>query len=196
MSVDLTELKISGDQIMPLDFGGLMPSALGGATERIDRLGNRYMVSVDTPSMQIEPEGRRWSARLLRARREGGIVEIHQPDLKTGAPGTPTVATTTASGRSIPVSGLTPGYPIREGQWLNYVVGGQMYLDQCTAEVIADASGLATIIIQELLRVPLTAGDSIELAKPCIEGWIEGELSLPRSVDRVTSFSFTITEKG
>lgn len=196
MSVDLTGLKINGDSIAPLDFGGLMPSALGGSTDRIDRLGSRYMVEVSTPPMRIEPEGRRWSARLQRARREGAILEIHQPDFDIGAPGVPVVSANTASGRSIPVSGLTPNFPVREGQWLNYVVGGQRYLDQVVTQVSADAAGAATLTIQNLLRVPLTIGDTIDLATPCIEGWIEGDFSIPRNIDRNTSFSFTVSEKA
>lgn len=196
MSVDLTDLKVSGDAIMPLEFGGLLPSALGGATARIERLGDRYSVQVSTPPMKVEPDGRRWSARLMKARREGGIVEIHQPDLNIGAPGSPVVSATTASGRSIPVSGLTPYYAVREGQWLNYIVGGQRYLDQVVSQVIADASGAATLTIQNLIRTPLTAGDTIDLATPCIEGWIEGDFSIPRAVERITSFNFVVSEKA
>lgn len=196
MSIDLTDLQINGDEIMPLDFGGLLPSALGGATERIERLGDRYSWSGSTPPMRIEPDGRRWSARALRARKEGAILEIHQPDFSVGAPGTPVVATTTLSGKSIPISGLTPFYAIREGQWLNYIVDGQRYLDQATEQVIADVAGAATVNIQNLVRVPLNAGDEIELAKPCIEGWIDGDFTIPRTIDRMTSFSFTIAEKA
>lgn len=194
MSIDLTELKISGDQILPVSLGGVLEGLT--SDEYLGRLGDRWAAQVETPAMQIEPFGRRWSARLLRARREGGIVRIHQPELRIGAPGAPVVATTTASGRSIPTSGLTPGYVIREGQWLNYIVGGRRYLDQCTAEVVANVSGLATVPIQNLLRVSLTAGDTIDLARPCIEGLIKGEFAIPRSVERITSFSFTIAEKG
>lgn len=197
MSIDLTDLRISGDAITPLEFGGLLPSALGGATARVERLGDRYSAEVTTPPMRIEPDGRRWSARLMRARKEGGIVEIHQPDLNIGAPGVPVVTSDTAAGKSIPITGLTPNYAIREGQWLNYFdVTGQRYLDQVTAEVIANGSGAATVTIQNLLRTPILAGSSINLAKPGIEGWIEGDFSIGRSVDRITSFSFVISEKA
>lgn len=196
MSVDLTSLNISADSIMPLDFGGLMSSALGGATDRLDRLGSRYMAEQNTPPMPIEPDGRKWSARLLRARKEGGIVAIHELDLNVMAPGSPVVATDTPSGRVIPISGLTPYYPIREGKWLNYVIGGQHYLDQCVEEVVADGSGVASVTIQNLLRVPLTAGATLIFAKPVIEGWIEGDFAIPRSVERITSFSFSISEKA
>lgn len=196
MSVDLTELHINGDAIMPLDFGGYMPSALGGSTSRFGRLGDRYSAQIATPPMRIEPRGRQWAARLLRARKEGGIVLIHQPDLKIGAPGTPVVASSVAAGRQVPISGLTPGYAIREGQWLNLIIGGQRYADQAEAQVIASASGTATITLQNLIRAPLTAGLVVDLARPCLEGWIEGDFSIPRSVDRLTSFSFTISEKA
>lgn len=194
MSVDLTDLKISGDAIMPRSMGGLIDGF--STSDYYERLGDRYMAEISTPAMRIEPDGRRWSARLLRARKEGAIITIHEPDLSVGAPGTPVVTSTTAAGRSIPISGLTPYYPIREGKWLNYVIDGQHYLDQNTAEVIANGSGNATIVIQNLLRVPLTAGATIILAKPVIEGWIEGDFSIPRGVDRITSFNFSIAEKA
>lgn len=196
MSIDLTDIKISGDAIVPHIFGGLLPSALGGATARIERLGDRYSAEVSTPAMPIEPDGRRWSARLQRALREGGIVLIHQPDLNIGAPGSPVVSADTASGRTIAITGLTPHYAVREGQWLNVIHAGQRYLDQVTEQVIADASGNATVTIQNLIRTPLTIGDTIDLATPSIEGWIDGDFSIPRSVDRITSFSFVISEKA
>lgn len=196
MSVDLTDLRISSDAIAPLSFGGLLPSALGGYTSRIERLGDRFSAQIQTPPMRIEPEGRRWSARLQRAQHEGGIIEIHQPDFNVGAPGSPTVATNTPSGRSIPLAGLTPNYAIREGQWFNYFdADGQRYLDQVQEQVIANSSGLATITLQNLIRTPLTAGLPISFS-PCIEGWIEGDFTIARTVERTTSFSFVISEKA
>lgn len=194
MSVDLTELHVSGDEIMPLDFGGLMPSALGGSISRFGRLGDRYAAQVQTPIMKIEPHGRRWSARLLKARKEGGIVLIDQPDFQVGAPGSPVVAEAVSAGRQFPVSGLTPGYAIREGQWLNLIIDGQRYLDQAENGIIANASGIATITIQNLIRAPLTAGVKVDFVRPCIEGLIEGDFSIPRDNRRTTSFSFTISE--
>lgn len=194
MSVDLTGLKINGDEIMPVSLGGVIEGL--ASDEYQERMGDRWAAQVSTPAMRIEPDGRRWAARLLRARREGAIVEIHQPGFNVGTPGTPVVASNTPSGKAIPISGLTPYYPIREGQWLNYIIAGQHYLDQVTAEVVANGAGLATVSIQNLLRVPLTAGATIVLARPCIEGLIKGDFSIPRSVDRITSFSFLIAEKS
>lgn len=180
---------------MPLEFGGLMQGPLGGSSDRFERMGDRYSAMVTTPAMLIEPDGRRWAARLMRARREGGIVRLHQPGLRIGAPGTPVVASNTSTGRTIPLEGLTPEYPIREGQWFNYFYEGQRYLDQAAEQVIANSDGEAEITLQSLIRRPLLAGASIEIADPCIEGWIEGDFSIARSVERITSFSFTISEK-
>ncbi|MFZ3483915.1 hypothetical protein [Sphingomonas sp. 3-13AW] len=196
MSVDLTALEVNGDEIMPLDFGGFMPSALGGSTSRFGRMGDRYAAQVSTPSMEIEPDGRRWSAKLLRARKEGGIVMIHQPGFRVGAPGSPIVPEAVSSGRQIPLAGLTPGYSIREGQWFNLIIDGQRYLDQVESGIIASATGTATITTQNLIRAPLTAGVKADFVRPCIEGWIEGNFSIPRATDGFTSFSFTISEKA
>jgi hypothetical protein len=196
MSVDLTALEVNGDEIMPLDFGGFMPSALGGSTSRFGRMGDRYAAQVSTPLIEIEPDGRRWAAKLLRARKEGGVVLIHQPDFRVGAPGNPVVPEAVTGGRQIPISGFTPGYSIREGQWFNLIIDGQRYLDQVEGATIASGSGAATITMQNLLRAPLTAGVKVDFVRPCIEGWIEGNFSIPRANDGFTSFSFTISEKA
>lgn len=193
MSVDLTGLKINGDELIPLTMGGLMEGF--SRDDYLGRLGDRWAAQVSTPAMHIEPDGRRWSARLNRARKEGAILTIHQPGFSVGIPGSPVVATSTASGRTIPVEGLTPYYAIREGQWFNYIVDGQLYLDQIEQQVIADAAGEAEIDIGNLLRVPLTAGDTISF-DPRIEGWIKGDFSIPRSVEGVTTFNFLVSEKA
>jgi len=195
-SIDLTELRIRDDEITPLEFGGFLPSALGGSTDRLERLGDRYAAQVSTPPMYVEPDGRRWSARLQQARRFGAVISIHQPGFNVGAPGLPTVAEDVEGGRTIPLAGLTPYYAIREGQWLNYFdATGQRYLDQVVSQVIANAAGEAEIALQKLLRVELEEGAEISF-RPCIEGWIEGDFSIARPVDRVTSFSFTVSEKA
>jgi hypothetical protein len=193
MSVDLTDLHINGDELLPLTLGGLMEGFSND--DYLGRLGDRWAAQISTPPMRIEPDGRLWSARLNRARKEGAIIKIYQPGFVVGAPGSPVVASSTASGRIIPLQGLTPGYAIREGQWFNYIVDGQLYLDQTEEQAIADASGEAEITLSNLIRSPLTFGDAVSFV-PKIEGWIKGEFSIPRSVDGVTSFSFLVSEKA
>lgn len=193
MSVDLTELHINGDELIPLTMGGLMEGF--SSDDYLGRLGDRWAAQVSTPAMPIEPDGRRWSARLTRARKEGAIIKIHQPGFSIGSPGLPEVASDTASGRTILMTGLTPRYPVREGQWLNYIVGGQLYLDHAEQEAVADASGDVEVTIANLIRTPLTAGDTISF-DPKIEGWIKGEFSISRSIERMTAFSFLVSERA
>jgi len=194
MTIDLSDLPNRNLTIKPLDFGGLMDSSLGGASLYLDRLGARYTADIVSGTMFWEPHGRQWASLLLRGRREGAIIPIDQPGLAIGAPGAPVVSAATGSGRDIPISGLTAGYTIRCGQWLNYIIGGRRYLDQATADVTASGGGAATVNIQNLLRVPLTAGATIDLTTPCIQGFVAGDFPLDYPLDRTVSFSFSISE--
>lgn len=194
MSIDLTGLPTRNKPLRPLRFGGVMGSPVGGAILKLNRMGDRFAMDVETAPMRVEPEGRRWIAALWEADRLGGILPVAQLGFNVMSPGTPVVATATAAGRLIPVVGLEPFYPVRVGQWLNYIVGGRRYLEQATAQVIADAAGAAIIPIQNLLRVPLTAGATIDLAKPCIEGILQGDLPIDLPVEQITSFKFSILE--
>jgi len=194
MSIDLTALPIRAATPMPYRAGGVQASALGGAILQVDRMGDRWSFQFETPMMQLEPDGRQWQALFDQAERAGAIVRVVQPGFVAIAPGAPIVAADTALGRAIPLSGLTPAYPIRAGQWLSIISGGRRYLDKAVAEVVADSAGLATVTIKNLIRAPLSAGDVVELAVPKIEGVISGDFNAPWPSNRLSSFSFTVTE--
>jgi len=194
VAVDLSGLPIRSAEPILQEFGGLLVPALGGPVQRIERPGSRWALRVETPPMPVEPDGRRWSARIARAKRAGALIEIPQPGLTIGNPGAPVVNGSFASGRLIQLGGLAPGYLLREGQWLSFIVGGRRYVDQIVSDVSASAGGIAAIAIQNLLRVPLAGGEQVEVASPKIEGWLEDNFSFPIDVARMTSFGFTITE--
>jgi hypothetical protein len=193
-SIDLTSLRIASAVPTPYAFSGWRQPGLGGALSYEGRLGDRWMMTVRTPMMKVEPDWRRLSALFDDAERLGGIIEIPQPDFNVGAPGTPLVSATTASGRSIPIDGLTPNYAIKAGQWLNYTKGGVIYADRVAEQVIANGSGQATVRLRNLLRVSLADGDVIELGGPKMEGAIQVTSRPPLEVERVTSIEFTVTE--
>ncbi len=193
MSIDFTGLPIRASVMSRQRFGGKLQGALGGPVQHIDRAGDRYSQAIETPPMRVQPDAREWHAKLLTAEKEGGLFRISQPNFDVGNPGSPVVAAATPAGTSVPVSGLTPGYTVRGGQWLSIVHAGRRYVDQARAAVSADGGGNVVIVLQNLLRVPLSAGDVVELAAPKIEGSIEGvPLDLP--VTRTTSFSFRVDE--
>lgn len=194
MSVDLTAYSFRAAAPIPLDFGGPVTPATGGRRIRIDRNGSRWMMRVMLPAKKIEPDARLLMADLTTAMREGAIIRVKQPDFDAGAPGSVAVRTATASGRTIPLKGLTPHYAIRKGQWLNYVVDGQHYLDLVREQVIADAAGEADVVIANLIREPLSVDDEIILGSPVIEGTIEGEFGGEWDENRLAQFGFVIVE--
>tara|TARA_Y100000815_G_scaffold75179_1_gene63935 strand:- start:440 stop:1027 length:588 start_codon:yes stop_codon:yes gene_type:complete len=193
VSIDLTYLKIRDVDPVPLDFGSTITGALGAPTQHIDRLGNRWTMAVVTPPMKYEPDGRLTSIDMDMALLEGGVFSVRVPGFKPGTPGSPVLASDVTSGRSIALSGLTPNYAIKKGAPISIVHGGRRYFDRVRAQVIAASDGTATISIRNLIRVPLTSGDVVEIGAPKIEGSIS-EYRAPIPVNGLISFSFRITE--
>jgi len=195
--IDLTAAPIAESVPRLLQWGSELTPTLGGVTQRLDRLGSRHAIDVQMPPMRVEAEGRRWIARLLRAKQEGGRIAFPQVEFEPGPCGRPTVATAAKSGRTIEITGATPRYALREGQWLSVTHAGRSYLYCATEQVVLDGSGAGSIPVDVLLRSPLSVGDAVELAQPVIEGWLSGdgyEWTLERS--RTVGLSFTIAERA
>ncbi|HEX8415314.1 MAG TPA: hypothetical protein VF637_15745 [Sphingomicrobium sp.] len=193
-SVDLTGLRIDSATPAPLTFGGVQRPATGGAVTRIQRMGSRWSFTFTTPPMPIEPDYRIWSAQFDRAENDGALMRILLPGFSVGTPGSPTVASTVSTGRSVALTGVTANYVIRAGQWISFVVGGVRYLDRIAQQVAASSTGTATIVLKNLIRVPMPAGTVAELAVPKIEGSLEYSSVPTWTVDRLSMFAFTITE--
>lgn len=194
-SIDLTDLDFREQTLMPVVYGRVQRPGTGGAAFRVDRLGNRTAFDFLTPPMLVEPDGRLLQARLADAERLGGLFSVRPPDFEFGSPGNAvTVASDTASGRTVPIAGATPNYAIRRGQPLSIVVDGQRYFDRAMDQVIVASDGTASIRIANLIRVPLTEGDTVELAAPKIEGTVEMRNPAAWGADRMTQFAFTVTE--
>ena len=194
-SVDLTGLPEHDSQMIPVTFGGMSQSPLGGAATYIRRLGDRWSMQVTTAAMRMEPDGRRWSARLTRGSRNGVVLPIDLEGFDPGLVGAPAIASDTRSGCVLPLAGLHANYVVREGQWLSIIHGGRrVHTDQVVAQVAADGSGNATIEVHNLLRSALRAGDVVELGKPMIEGLFKDVVPIPRPLEGFPSFTFTIVE--
>lgn len=195
--IDLTDARQQVSAPRLIDFGSELTPFLGGVTQRLDRIGSRHMIEVNMPPMAVEPDGRRWIAKLLRAKQEGGRVEFPQVEFEVGACGAPTVGTATTGGRSLPIAGGTPNYAVREGQWLTVFSGGRGYTFCTVAPVVLNASGAGTLVLDVPLRVAAAVADKVELAKPTIEGWIEGQdWSWTLEMARTVGLSFAIRERA
>lgn len=147
----------------------------GASDLRVDRPGSRWALNINYPPM-VPSKAAIFTARFVRGKSDG--VRIELPLLvPQGAPGNPVVDGAGQSGRLLAVRGLTPGYPVKEGFWLNIIRAstGRAYLHQAFGTVRADASGKAVIDVSPGLRAPFANGDRIELARPWIEGRVEGD---------------------
>lgn len=196
--IDLTDARQQVSAPSLIDYGTELTPFLGGVSQRLDRLGSRHAIKVDMPPMRIEAEGRRWIARLVRAKQEGGIVEYPQVGFDVGAPGYGvTVATATAGGRTLPVTGANPHYAVREGQALTVTSGGRGYFYIATAQTILDASGAGDVVLDVPLRAAAAVGDVVNLVAPTIEGWIEGDgFGWTLDTSRTVGLSFTVRERA
>jgi hypothetical protein len=184
----------NGATMALLDFGMTLRSSTGAGSLRLNRKGSRWRASISLPPMP-HAKGRIVIARLVKGKREG--LRIPFPLLESqGIPGSPVVDGAAPTGHSLPVRGLTPGYAIKEGYWLSIEDGdGQHYLHTITAAAVADASGDATLTIEPELRTDFADGDTIHLAEPMIEGFVQGEewgWSIP--LDRLIRIEFPLEE--
>jgi hypothetical protein len=158
-----------------VDFGGYLQPALGGRTQRIDRLGNRFKIALTLPPLPAEPLGRIVVSRLIRAKTEGLRVEYPLMGFKPGSPGSPRVNGVGQSGRTLICDGFTPHYAIREGQWFNHEQSDDRLLYNVDAGTIASAAGEAEILISPMLRLEPTDNDVLNFARPVIQGRVLGE---------------------
>jgi hypothetical protein len=190
-----TDIQPAAASARLIDFGADMVPALGGAVQRVTRLGSRGALDVQLPPMKAEPDGRIWVSRLKRGKTERVLLPFPQLDLVIGNPGAPIVNGAVAGGTSLPFHGATGGYVFREGQFVSIIQGGRRYLHSIDAQAAASGSGIGVLAITPMLRVPLSDGASIEVNPPMIEGYIAGdEVSWSIDVARTIGLSFTIIE--
>lgn len=178
------------------DFGTVLTPFLGGPEQRINRLGTRFGVRYTLPPALTRSDALVIQSRLLRAREDRLRMEWLQPDFDAGTPGAARVAAATVSGMTVPFKSMTPGYSVKEGQFFNFVHAGRRYLHIFAADGTVEADGTLQAIIWPMLRTSLSNNDVIEIAPPMIEGLVSkgDELSWQISVDRLASFSFSLSE--
>jgi hypothetical protein len=178
-----------------LDFGTVQQGALGGAAQRLNRLGNRFALTVECAPAPGDA-GRIFFARLAKAVTAGAIMAFRQPWLTIGAPGAPVVNGSGQSGSVLNLRGFTAGYQAREGQFFSLIHGGRRYLHQWAADATANGAGVLSAAITPMLRVSPADGAVVEVAQPYIEGLISAEAARARiSVELLFEpFSFTISE--
>ena len=166
----------------------------GASSLLVERAGSRWRFAFSYPPMQPD-KSRTFTGRLARAKRQG--VKVTLPLIvPQGSPGAVVVDGADQTGTTLNVRGMNPGYPAKEGFWLNVVdADGQAYLHQLTETVRAGADGRAALTVEPPLRDFFANGATVELAAPWIEGFVDGEewgWSVP--VNRLVAVAFAVEE--
>ena len=188
--IDLPTFAIPGSFQATFNDAGFTQSAMQ-SDDYIPRKGSRYTVGF-TFGPYTADQGRVMVSRLI-AGKQGG-VRVKLPLLHDqGAPGSPVVGSG-ATGRTLPITGLTAGYPILEGYWLSLVKDGQHFLHSVGVGATANGSGVATIQLNELLRDTFAAGTVVNLAEPQVEGLLPDNWSWGYDVNRVIPIEFSLKE--
>lgn len=193
MSLTVLTGRVAEVEFELVDFGGTLSGALGGADQRLNRLGNRWRMTV-TLARLTAAEADAWAVDLARGLRTGVRMRVPEPGMPSGSPGTVLVAGAGQAGSTLSVDGGTVGHVIRKGKWLSILTGGRRYLHKVAAPLQLGTGGAGTIEIEPLLRVTPADNAVVELAVPIIEGLIE---PVPWSIDvrRIAEgVSFTIRE--
>jgi hypothetical protein len=177
-----------------LDYGGILRPILGGALQKLLRLGDRFAIDVVMPPMPTEAVGRVWISRLIQAQRQGAILRWPQLGFVVGNLGSPVVNGANQSGSTLVMRGFAAGYVIREGQFFSVIHGGRRYLIMSTSDVTVPANGVVGLPITPMMRFRASDGAIIE-ADPKIEGLLEGDSrEWTLSAAMTVGLNFRITE--
>jgi len=178
------------------DFGGVLTPFLGGAEQRINRVGTRFGIRVSMPPLRSATDGMLFVARLNQAKLDRLLMRWPLNGFAPGSPGAPKVSAATSGGSVLPIKTLAAAYAVKEGQFFSIVHGGRRYVHMFAAAATADGSGNLSALIFPMLRSALAVNDVIEIAQPMIEGHVlpGHELNWQMSIDRFLSLSFSVAE--
>jgi hypothetical protein len=153
------------------------PSTGVGVTQRLERLGGRWALTVELPPIR---EGATWldyQVAFALARRDGAAYPWPQPGLVTNSPavGTPVIRDAGQTGSTVILSGLNTAYTVKKGQFLSLLAGGYRYLYQATAAAVPTFTGDVAIPIFPMLKASPDHLFAVELVEPWIYGSITSD---------------------
>jgi hypothetical protein len=195
--IDLTKLRCMASDPTLMVWAALQEPALGGVTQRVGRVGDRFSLGFSTPEMRYEAEGRRAIALLQLAQRQGGRVRYTQPGFRIGPVGTPLVDGAHTGGTALKLKGMPARCAVRMGQALNLIVGGRYYLYFAAADVVMSAGGAGTVQLTVPMRKHMAGNEPVEIARPVIEGWLDGnQRDWTLDLAQTVGLKFTVTERA
>ena len=177
------------------DAGFTLRGGIGGPNVRVDRPGSRYRAQISYPPME-KADADVFVSRLIRAKSEGLRIPYPLLGVSQGVPGAPVVDGAGQSGKTLNLRGLRAGYVFREGSWLSIEdATGQHYLHNVAAFAKVGGAGTIALPLSEALREPFADGATAHVAKPMIQGTVQGEsVDWVIRLDHLYEVSFAIEE--
>lgn len=172
--------------------GGEEESALGGVSQTILRMGDKFGLEVTLPPMAAGDEALNWCAALALGRREGVRMRWPQVGINVGAPGDIQVFGADQSGSVLTVNQGTPNYPAKSGQFFSFDEGGRTYLHMLYGDNIFGGDGVRALTLVNPLRIIPTNTRSVNFAEPMIEGKLSGN-DVSWEVNRARHYGLNFT---
>ena len=168
-------------------------SAFGHAIQRANRAGSHWAFDVEMPP-QSHSSVLDWVNLLDET--DTCILNIPEPGITIGSPGTPLVKGGSQTGSSLITDGWTNGYVIPKGKFFSVSVSGLLYLYQTTAAVTADGLGNATLSIRPMLRSSPADNAALNVNPAKVEGFVTvSDDAWSIGDERVVSLKFTLEER-
>lgn len=188
MAITLTTLPVADHTIELKSNAKLLTPVMGGVQQRINSLGDRFSLKINTDPMMYN-QAARVITDLNAGLTETVIYPVPQPFAIANA-GSPQVSTANQKGRTLALKSLANGFKFSKGMFITVISNGTRYLHQITADTTVSGT-TATVAILPMLRVSPAVNDVVQVQNPTIEGFISGN-SNAWTVSRLQAVGLTV----
>lgn len=177
-----TPFKIQG-RIDYISYASDLISPAGGFTQRINRMGDRFSLSFDLPTLKKNC-GVKWDTYISQAIRQGATIELPENVQTEGVKvfsggqwtyGNILVNGGGQTGMAMNVDNASTSIRLVAGQYFNVTVNGVIYLHRLTADATPNGSGQIVLNFEPMLRASPANNSSINFDTPKISGLISKE---------------------
>jgi hypothetical protein len=163
-------------------YGQRLTAPLGGSTQNIMRLGDRWAFDVTMPPM-TEAVARPIIAAYLEALATGQTVRLRVPQLDGPSP-VGFVGVVNATNGTINGGGIGG---VKQGMWFSVIAdNGWSYLHQVTS--------VSSTLVNVAPRLRASFNTVSQFAAPVIEGWLETPFEWSVEIAQIIGLSCSITE--
>lgn len=173
MTIILPRLHRSAEYEMKPVYAGTetLQPATGGPRMPVDRPGDHWALEIDTGTLRTSC-GQALMADIVRGRAQPVAIQIPEPGIDKGTPGTLMVDGAGQSGEMLALKGGTPRAILGKGWFISLFTAGHWFAHMITETVALDALGNGTVTIWPIIRAPHDNNDPVEVVSPMIEGLV------------------------